>query len=327
MKRREFFAFLGSIAGAWPLVASAQRSGIPVIGFINSGSAVGFASFVDAFREGLEEIGFLDGHNVIIEYRWAEGQNERLPALATDLVRREVSVIFASGGDAPALAAKRATSTIPIVFVSAGEPVAAGLVASLNRPSGNVTGVSIMNSELTAKRLELLHKLLPKATTVGALVNPNYPAADVQQRALRETAAATSLQLHVATAGTERDIDVAFARLVEQRIDMLLVANDPFFQSRRDQIVALTVRLGLPASFPGREFVDAGGLSSYGPNLMAIYHLAGTYVGKVLNGAKPADLPIQQPTKFNLAINLKAAKALGLTIPADLLAIADEVIE
>jgi putative tryptophan/tyrosine transport system substrate-binding protein len=200
-------------------------------------------------------------------------------------------------------------------------------VASLNHPAANVTGVSLMNSELTGKRLELLHKMLPKATRVGALVNPNYPAADLQQRALRETAAATGLQLHIVTAGTEYEIDAALTHLTEQTIDMLLVANDPYFTSRRDQIVALTMHLGLPASFAGQEFVEAGGLSSYGPNLAGIYHLAGTYVGKVLKGAKPADLPVQQPTKFDLAINLRTAKALHVTIPADLLAIVDEVIE
>jgi putative tryptophan/tyrosine transport system substrate-binding protein len=326
MRRREFVTVLACTA-AWPIVARAQQAAMPVVGSLSSGSAAGLAPFINAFREGLKEAGFIDGHNVTIEYRWAEGQNDRLPALATDLARRDVAVIFASGGDAPALAAKSASDRIPIIFVSAGDPVRAGLVASLSQPGGNVSGVSFMNSELTAKRLELLHKLVPKATTVGALVNPNYPAADIQQRALRETAATTGLQLHIATAGTERDIDAAFTRLVEQGADMLLVANDPFFTSRRDQIVALVVRLGLPASFSGREFVDAGGLSSYGPNLTGVYHLGGIYVGKVLKGAKPADLPVQQPTKFDLAINLKAAKAFHLTIPADLLAIADEVIE
>jgi putative tryptophan/tyrosine transport system substrate-binding protein len=326
MRRREFIAMLG-VTGAWPIVAWAQQAALPVVGSLSSGSAAGFAPFVSAIREGLKEAGFIDGHNVTIEYRWAEGQNDRLPALATDLARRDVAVIVASGGDAPALAAKGASDRIPIIFVSAGDPVRAGLVASLSQPGGNVTGVSFMNSELTAKRLELLHKLVPKATTVGALVNPNYPAVDIQQRALRETAATMGLQLHIVTAGTERDIDAAFTRLVEQGADMLLVANDPFFTSRRDQIVALVARLGLPGSFSGREFVDAGGLSSYGPNLTSVYHLAGIYVGKVLKGAKPPDLPVEQPTKFDLAINLKAAKALHLTIPADVLAIADEVIE
>jgi putative tryptophan/tyrosine transport system substrate-binding protein len=327
MRRRDFIKRIAGSAAAWPLAARSQQRAMPVVGFLNSGSAAGYAPFVSAFREGLKEADFIDGYNVIIEYRWAEGQNDRLPALATDLARRDVAVILASGGDAPALAAKSASDKIPIIFVSAGDPVRVGLVASLNRPAGNITGVSMMNSELTAKRLELLHKMLPKATSVGALVNPNYPAADLQQRGLRETAAATGLRLHIVTAGTEYEIDAAFTRLIEQGIDMLLVANDPFFQSRRDQIVALAVHLRLPASFPGREFVDAGGLSSYGPNLAGVYHLAGTYVGKVLKGAKPANLPVQQPTKFDLSINLRTAKALHLTIPADVLAIADEVIE
>jgi putative ABC transport system substrate-binding protein len=327
MRRRDFIKVVASSAVTWPLAARAQQHSMPVVGFLNSGSAAGYTPFVSAFGEGLKEAGFIDGNNVTIEYRWGEGQNDRLPAMATDLVRHGIAVIFASGGDAPALAAKSASDKVPIIFVSAGDPVRVGLVASLNQPGGNVTGVSIMNSELTAKRLELLHKLVPKATTVGALVNPNYPAADLQQRALRETAGKTSLQLHIVTAGTEHDIDAAFTRLVEQGTDMLLVANDPFFTSRRVQIVALAMRVGLPASFSGREFVDAGGLSSYGPNLRGVYQLAGTYVGKVLKGAKPADLPVQQPTKFDLAINLRTAKALHLTIPADLLAIADEVIE
>jgi putative ABC transport system substrate-binding protein len=325
MRRRQFIAFVGGAAVGLPIVARAQQQ--PMVGFLNSGSAAGFAPFVGAFGEGLKEAGFIDGYNVIIEYRWGEGQNDRLPAMATDLVRHGIAVIFASGGDAPALAAKNASDKVPIIFVSAGDPVRSGLVASLNQPGGNITGVSIMNSELTAKRLELLHKLVPNATTVGALINPNYPAADLQQHALRETATSTGLRLDIVTAGTQYEIDAAFTRLVEHGIDMLLVANDPFFQSRRDQIVTLTVHLGLPASFPGREFVDAGGLSSYGPNLTGIYHLAGTYVGKVLKGAKPADIPVQQPTKFDLAINLRTAKALHLTIPADLLAITDEVIE
>jgi putative tryptophan/tyrosine transport system substrate-binding protein len=292
MRRRDFIkGFVGS-ATAWPLVARAQQRAIPVVGFLNSGSAAAFAPFVSEFLEGLKEDGFIDGHNVTIEYRWADGQNDRLPTLATDLARRDVAVILASGGDAPALAAKGASNKIPIIFVSAGDPVRAGLVASLNRPGGNVSGVSFMNSELTAKRLELLHKLVPNARTVGALVNPNYPAADVQQRALLETAATTGLQLRIVTAGTGRDIDAGLTRLVEQGADMLLITNDPFFQSRRDQIVAPVVHLGLPASFPGREFVAAGGLSSYGPSLTGIYHLAGAYVGKVLKGAKPADLPV-----------------------------------
>jgi len=327
MRRREFIALVSSAAAAWPLAVHAQQATMPVIGFLNSGTAAPYVPFVNAFREGLKDAGFVDGHNVVIEYRWAEGQNDRLPALAVDLVRRQVTVIIASGGDAPALAAKKATDTIPIVFISGGDVIKAGLIASLGRPAGNVTGVSFMNTELTPKRLELMHELLPKAATVGALVNPNYPAADIQQRGLRESAAAMGLQVRIVTAGTQRDIDAAFAHLVQQRTDMLFVANDPFFQSCRDQIVALVARFGFPASFPGREFADAGGLFSYGPDLKGVYHLAGTYAGKVLNGTKPADLPVQQPTNFELVINLKTAKALGLKIPDKLLALADEVIE
>jgi putative ABC transport system substrate-binding protein len=327
VSRREFITLLGGAAVAWPLGARAQQPAMPVIGFLHTASPDGYAEFIAKFLQGLKETGYVEGNNVTIDYRWAEGQIDRLPAMAADLVRGQVALIVASGGDAPALAAKRATEKIPIVFMSGGEPVRAGLVASLNRPGGNVTGVSFIVTELIPKRLGLMHELIPKAVTVGALVNPNYPAADVQQRELQEAAAATGLQIHIVTAGTERDIDGAIASLVQQSIDMLFVANDPFFQSRRNQIVALTARYALAASFPGREFVDDGGLFSYGPNLAEVYRLAGTYAGKVLSGAKPADLPIQLPTKFEFAINLKTAKSLDLTVPPTLLALADKVIE
>ena len=324
--RREFIAGLSG-AAAWPLTAAAQQSAMPVIGFFQSASPGGYAPLVASFLEGLKDAGYIEGKNVTVDYQWAEGHPDRLPAMAGDLVRRQVAVIVAGGGDAPALAAKKATDKIPIVFISGGEPVRVGLVASLNRPGGNVTGVSFIVTELIPKRLELLHELVPKVVTVGALVNPNYSGADHQRGELQEAATATGLQVHIVTAGTQPDIDMAFASLVQQGIDTLLVANDPFFTSHRDQIVALAARYAIAASYSGREFVDTGGLISYGPSLTDAYRLAGTYVGKVLNGTNPADLPVQQPTKFDFAINLKTAKALGLTVPPTLLAIADEVIE
>jgi putative tryptophan/tyrosine transport system substrate-binding protein len=326
MQRREFITLLGSVA-AWPLAARAQQSAMPVIGFLLAASSDGYAAFVASFREGLKETGYVEGKNVTVDYRWAEGQNDRLPAMADDLVRRQVAVIVASGGDAPGLAAKKATDKIPIVFISGGAPVKAGLVASLNRPGGNITGVSFIVTELIPKRLELLHELVPKAVTIGALVNPSYADAELQLKELQEAAAATGLHTYIVNAGTQRDIDAAFTTLVQQGVDTLLVANDPFFQSRRDQIIALAARHAIAASYSGREFVDAGGLMSYGPSLMDAYRLAGSYTGKVLNGTKPADLPVEQPTKFDFAINIKTAKALGLDVPLHLQQLADEVIE
>jgi putative tryptophan/tyrosine transport system substrate-binding protein len=327
MRRREFIFALGG-AAAWPLAARAQQPAMPVIGFLQTASPGRlYAGFLAGFRNGLKEAGYVEGSNVTVDYRWAEGEVSRLPALAADLVRDRVKVIVASGGDAPALAAKQATDKIPIVFISGGEPVKAGLVQSLNRPGGNITGVSFLITDLIPKRLELLREVVPSAVTVGALVNPNYPAVDLQKRELQEAADAKGLGLHIATAGTGHDIDAAFARLVQQGSNVLLIANDPFFLSNRDRIVALVARYALPASFSSREFVDDGGLLSYGPSLTDIYRLAGTYVGKVLDGAKPADLPVLLPTKFELVVNLKAARTLGLTIPQTLLATADEVIE
>jgi putative ABC transport system substrate-binding protein len=325
--RRLFIRALGGMAVTWPLAARAQHPAMPVIGFLLTASPEGYAAFVASYLEGLKETGYVEGKNVIVDYRWAEGHNDRLPAMADDLVHQQVAVIVASGGDAPGLAAKKATDTIPIVFISGGAPVKAGLVASLNRPGGNITGVSFIVTELIPKRLELLHELVPKALTIGGLVNPSYADAELQLKELREASEATRLQIHIANAGTPGEIDAAFASLVQRGINTLLVANDPFFQSRRDQIVALAARSAIAASYAGREFVDVGGLISYGPSLVDAYRLAGTYTGKVLNGTKPADLPVQQPAKFDFAINLKTAKALGLTVPPTLLATADEVIE
>ena len=308
-------------------MARAQPPGKPVIGFLGTASANGYDAFLASFREGLKAAGFIEGRDATIEYRWAEGHIDRLPALAADLVSRRVAVIVASGGDAPGIAAKQATDQIPIIFMSGGEPVKAGLVESLNRPGGNITGVNFIVSELIPKRLELLHELAPKAVVLGALVNPSYPDVELQRRELREAAAAKVLQIRIASAGIEQDFDQAIASLKQQGSEMLFIANDPFFLGYRDLIVRLAARYRLPASFQGREFVEAGGLLSYGPDLVEVYRLGGSYVGKVLNGAKPADLPVQLPTKFDFAVNLKTAKALGLSIPQTLLATADEVIE
>jgi putative ABC transport system substrate-binding protein len=327
MRRRQFVSLSAISTAAWSLAALAQQSAMPVIGFLSSRSPGESASNVDAFHQGLKETGYVDGANVSIEYRWAEGQYDRLPALAAELVRRQVAAIVATGGNAPALAAKAATEKIPIVLISGSDPVRAGLVASLNRPGGNVTGVTFIATALLAKRLELLHQLVPKATRVGVLVNPSYPDSDLQQQELREAAEAMKQQVHVVTASTVGDIDAAFATFVQQRPDALLVANDPFFDSRRAQIVALAERHTLPAIYPDRAYVAEGGLVSYGSSLGDSYRRAGIYTGRILKGAKAADLPVEQPTTIELIINRKTARALGLAIPPSILARADEVIE
>jgi putative tryptophan/tyrosine transport system substrate-binding protein len=327
MRRRQFVSLSGIATAAWSLAALAQQSSMPVIGFLSSRSPGESASNVDAFHQGLKETGYVDGANVSIEYRWAEGQYDRLPALAAELVRRQVAAIVATGGNAPALAAKAATEKIPIVLISGSDPVRAGLVASLNRPGGNVTGVTFIATALLAKRLELLHQLVPKATRVGVLVNPSYPDSDLQQQELREAAEAMKQQVHVVTASTVGDIDAAFATFVQQRPDALLVANDPFFDSRRAQIVALAEHHTLPAIYPDRAYVAEGGLVSYGSSLADSYRRVGIYAGRILKGAKAADLPVEQPTTIELIINRKTARALGLAIPPSILARADEVIE
>lgn len=327
MRRRGLIFFLGGAAVTWPLVAHAQRVSLPVIGYLSSTSRDPTAYMASAFRQGLSEGGYNEGRDVAIEYRFAEGHYHQLPELAADLVQRRVAVIIATGSTAPALAARAATPEIPIVFVTGGDPVSAGLVASLNRPGGNVTGISVIFSTLVPKRLELLHQLVPRATVIGALVNPNYPEADLQRRELREAAEAIGQQIRVVTAATPDEIDMAFAALAERRTDALLVANDPFFESRREQIAALAARHAVPAIYSGRAYADAGGLMSYGSSLTEAFRQAGIYASRILKGAKPADLPVMQPTKFELVINLKTAKALDLTIPPSLLALADEVIE
>jgi putative tryptophan/tyrosine transport system substrate-binding protein len=326
LRRREFITLLGG-AAAWPVAARAQQATMPVIGLLHSASPEAFAPFLAALREGLSEAGFIDGQNVRIDLRWAEGQYDRLPAMAKELVDQQVALIVAGGGDRPALATKAATTTIPIVFTGSDDPVGFGLVASLNKPGGNVTGVSLFTSELEVKRFALLRELAPAIPRIAMLVNPNNPTAEPNIRDVQAAAHAVGQQIDFLRAGSERDIDSAFRTMVRQRTDALLVAHDPFLFARREQLVALAAYNGIPAIYEFREFVLAGGLMSYGSKLTDNYRLAGGYAGKILKGAKPADLPVQQPTKFILSINLKTAKALSHDIPATLLARADEVIE
>ena len=324
MHRRRFFALLGAAITA-ARTLRAQQAAVPVVGWLCSGSPDAWAVYVAAFRQGLGDAGYVEGRNVLIEYRWAEDHNERLPILAADLVRRQVAVLTANTLAVPV--AKAATSTIPIVFMTSADPVATGLVSSLNRPGGNLTGVTTLFMDLGPKRLEFLHELVPTATAIALLVNPSLPNAEAQLRDLQEAAGTLGLQLQVLRASTERDIDTIFATLPQQRADALLVANSPLFVSRRDQIIAQAARNALPAMYFFRDFVTADGLMSYGPSFTNVSRQIGTYAGQILKGAKPADLPVMQPTTFELVVNLKTANALGLTIPPSILARADEVIE
>jgi putative ABC transport system substrate-binding protein len=326
MKRREFIALVGG-AAAWPLAARAQQAVKPAVGFLGSSSAAEWGPFVTAFQRGLKETGYVEGENVSIEYRWADGQYHRLPELAADLVHRQVTVILAAGSPVPALAAKAATATIPIVFALGIDPVQFGLVASLNRPGGNITGVNFLVGHLAEKALGLIHELLPNVGVAGMFVNPNNPNADSVTRNARETARSLGLQLRILSAGTVPDIDAAFGSVVEQRIGVLLSGADPFILGRREQLVALAARHAVPAIYFAREFVTAGGLMSYGTSISDAYRRAGVYTAKILKGARPADLPVEQSTRFEFVINLKAASTLRLTIPDKLLALADEVIE
>jgi putative tryptophan/tyrosine transport system substrate-binding protein len=327
MRRREAITLLSG-AASWPLVARAQQRAMPVIGFLSSASAAPAAHLLDAFRQGLSESGFIEGQNVTIEYRWADGQYDRLPGLAAELVRRGVAVIVATGaGGVTAQAATRATSTIPIVFSSGVDPVKAGLVASINRPSGNATGFVQFAPLMEGKRLQLLHELVPKAAAIGVLFNPTNPSAETQTTDVHAAARSVGRQVHIAAASSEADFEAAFTGLVRQRIGGLLVAADSYFNSRREQLVVLPARHALPSIYEWREFVAAGGLMSYGTRITDAYRQIAVYCGRILRGANPAELPVVQPTKFELVINLKTANALGLTVPNALQLLADEVIE
>ena len=324
MKRREFIMLLGG-AATWPLGARAQQPSMPVIGLLGATTPHGYAAQLAAFHQGLSEAGFIEGRNVAIEYRWAEDQYDRLPALAADLVRRQVTVIATLGGNTASVAAKAATTTIPVVFHGSVDPVEAGLVASLNRPGGNVTGVVTLNMDTGQKRL--MHELLPAATTIGLLLNPANAVAEAQSKDLQAAARTLALQLRIANASTERDFDAAFASLSQGQVPGLVIGTDGFLVSQSEQLAALTVRHSLPTIFQYRAFVTAGGLMSYGGSVTDSYRLSGVYTGRILKGEKPADLPVQQATKVELIINLKTAKTLGITFPITLLGRADEVIE
>jgi putative ABC transport system substrate-binding protein len=326
MKRRDLITLLGG-AAAWPMAARAQPTGMPVVGWISSRAASESSYLVTAFRQGLKETGYIESQNVVLDFRWGDGRYDQLPALATELVRRPVTVIVATGGDPAAQAAKVATVTIPIVFVSGSDPVKVGLLASLNRPGGNITGVHLLLLSMGAKRLGLLHELVPAANPIGVLANPNFADAQAQLRDIEEAANSLGLELLMLKASTELEIDAAFKELSERKIGAVLIGSDPFFTTRRGQLAALTLRHGLPAMFDLREYTVAGGLMSYGASLVDGYRQGGMYVGRILKGEKPADLPVMQSTKFEFVINLNIAGALGLTVPPSLLAIADEVIE
>ena len=326
MRRRHFITLVGGAAAGWPLAARAQQAAMPVIGFLHGASSEGYKPMVASFSQGLKEAGYVDGQNVAIEFRWAEGHFDRLPAMAADLVRRQVAVIVA-GGTPAAFAAKAATSIIPTVILVGSDPVQLGFVGSLNRPEGNVTGLAILTVELEAKKLELLHELLPAATAIALLVNPANVLSQSETKDVEDAARSLGVRLHILNASTESQIDAAFAGLAELRAAALMVSVDTFLNNSRGQIVALAARYAVPAVYGVRDFVNAGGLMSYGTDLVDVYRQQGIYAGKILKGAKPTDLPIQQVTRVALIINLKTAKTLGLTFPTTLLGRADEVIE
>jgi putative ABC transport system substrate-binding protein len=326
VRRRKFIILLGGAAASWPPAVQAQQSAMPVLGWLHSGTAAGFADRMAAFQRGLNEVGYAEGR-IAIEYRWAENQIDRLPTLAADLARRQVAVIAACGSPAAALAAKSATTSIPIVFETAVDPVQIGLVASLSRPGGNVTGITNFSNEVGAKRFGLLRELVPSATSIAVLVNPTRPGVDAQVAQAQEAARAVGLALHILKARSERDFDAAFLTLVQMHVGALVIAPDALFNNRRENIVSLARRFAVPTIYEFRESVALGGLMSYGSSNPDAYRQAGVLAGRILKGEKPADLPVLQRTKFELVINMKTAKALGLTIPPGVLAIADEVIE
>jgi putative ABC transport system substrate-binding protein len=327
MKRRDFIRLLGGAAVAWPRAVCAQQAAVPVIGFLSTLSPESNTPRLAAFDRALKEVGFVDGRNVAIEYRFVQGQYDRLPEMADELIRRQVAVIVAAGGEPSALAAKSATSTTPIVFVMGSDPVKAGLVTSYNRPGGNLTGINILTDTLEAKRLGLLRELVPRAAAVGLLWNPRFASAESQLRDVQEAARVINMTIRALPASTDREIELAFETVAQERIRALAVAADPFLTMSGDKIVALAARVAVPAMYEFRGQVAAGGLMSYGIDVVDVYRQAGVYVGRILKGEKPADLPVLQPTKFELVINLKTAKALGLNVPDRLLALADEVIE
>src|SRR4051812_24075872 len=329
MTRREFITLLGGSAAVsvWPLAAGAQQLGMPVIGFLNGASPEGYVPYLAAFHQGFKEAGYVEGANVTIEYRWARGRYDLLPSLVAELVALRPVVIVACGGDPAALAAKAATSTIPVVFLIGGDPVQQGLVASFNRPGGNVTGTTMLTLTLDAKRLGLLRDLLPRLDTVALLANPNFPDAEGRQHRVEEAARMIGLELKILHAGSESEIDKVLSELDRQHASALVIGGDPFFNSRREQIVALVARKAIPAIYEWREFTVAGGLMSYGTSATDTYRSVGIYAGRALKGEKPSDLPVMQPTKFELVINVNTAKALGLTLPSGLISIADDVIE
>jgi putative ABC transport system substrate-binding protein len=327
MRRREFIALLGGAATVWPVAAGAQQAAMPVVGFMSSRSLADSTVLVAAFRKGLAESGFVEGQSLAVEYRWAGGQYDRLPALAADLVQRRVAVLVATGGEPSALAAKAATSAIPIVFTTGGDPVKIGLVASLSRPGGNATGVSLLTTTPEVKRLGLLHEFTPGTGIVGVLIDPNYPGAAAQERELTGASPTIGQRIHIAKAGNEGELEQAFAELTRERAEALLVTSDPFFDTERDRIIAFAAQRRMPAIYQFREYAVAGGLMSYGISLPEGYRQVGLYAGQILKGVKPADLPVVQSIKFEFVLNLKTASALGLDVPASVLARADEVIE
>jgi putative tryptophan/tyrosine transport system substrate-binding protein len=327
VKRREFITLLGGAAAAWPLAARAQQPPMPVVGFLSGASSWEFAHVADAFRQSLADTGFVEGRNVLIEYRWAEGRYDRAPALVGDLIHRGVAVIVATGGVSSVLAAKAATTTIPIVFANGADPVKFGVVERLNRPGGNITGATFFNNALGPKRLQVLRDVAPKATVIALLVNPTNPNTEFDVHEIDTAARSLGIRILRVNAGSEREFDRAFATMAEQGVGALVVNADPFFYARRDQLIELATRLAVAAIYEQREFATAGGLMSYGASIAEAYRKAGIYVGRILRGEAPGDLPIQQATRFELVINLKTAKALGLEVPPTLLALADEVIE